>query len=209
MDSLTTNTAAANPVLEIMANTNAPAQGTPAPANNIEALLATMPPPNVVVESVAATTLAAGADSDLVYDIDDISILDKANGGVVIEMLRPTTTGAYKPSGVFFRMLGRDSDAVREVEFRHHTARVKRMATNGTGKHEFDAEAQEQENLELLCAAIEGWSMGETPWTNTVRLKGQHLLPTLENKIAILRHVPDWRVQAEAYAMNRANFMKG
>ena len=164
-------------------------------------------PALTTMDAAVALTVAPVVEekpNTIIFDLDDISILDKSNEGIVREMMTP----AGKPSGIFFRILGRDSDAIREVEYKHQNARVKRMAANG-GKMDFDAETQDQENIELIAAAVSSWSMGDGEWTNTVRLKGEMLIATRENVLKVFRHIPDFRAQVEAFASKREHFTKG
>ena len=137
-------------------------------------------------------------------DIDVFDVLERSNEGIVYELLTPDG----RPTNVFFRILGQDSDAYQEKMWEHQNDKLAEMAATG-GKLQMNAKENAQNALDLLSVCVTSWSMGREPWTGTVRKGGVDLPCTPENVALVLRSNPSWRAQTDAQVHNRANFMKG
>lgn len=91
------------------------------------------------------------------FDLGSIDTVRDCNAGAEIELRHPTTN---KPLGVFVSILGRDSDAFRDMAKAQHDAdERKAFAARKRGKtpEPKTADEQEVEAVELLAAVVTGW----------------------------------------------------
>jgi hypothetical protein len=124
----------------------------------------------------------------------DLSIFDVqtgANEGFDQEILTPQGN----PSGVIFRLLGKDGDIFKELRAKQMRNRMARAQQSGKAPTEDDIE---DDVVELLASCTVGWSNLSLPYSR-------------ENAEAIYRDKKyvSIREQVDYAINNRANFTKG
>lgn len=141
-----------------------------------------------------------------VIDLAVFDVLTKSNDGVELELMNPEDNATG--TGVFLRVLGRDSDAFKEIEYANSTKKLNRMSRNG-GKIVMDAKELADEGMELLAASVVSWSVGKEPWTGNIVFGGKTLECTKANVLELFRRVPSFKDQVDIFVGDRANFLQG
>jgi hypothetical protein len=133
------------------------------------------------------------------FDLGSLDTIEACNKPTEIEIKHPTT-GA--PTGVFFKVLGKDSNVYR--------GRIRGMADESlrkqaAGKGQSDTLDQlEQKNIDVLVAATVGWRTGDEP---TITLKGEQLDFSADNARKVYEQLLPVRDQVAEAIGDLANFM--
>ena len=134
----------------------------------------------------------------------DLSTLDTsatAEAGAAMEVVHPTTGAALLQDDgapITVTLAGEDSDRYRKAERR---ASNRRLATAASGRRvRATAEALESDRLDLLVACTIDW--------DGIGFDGGEKACTPDNVRAAYQKLPWLREQAEAFIMDRANFLK-
>ena len=134
------------------------------------------------------------------FDLGSLNTVDACNTPTEIEIKHPTT-GA--PTGVFFSVLGRDSDVYR--------SRIRSMADESlrkqaTGKAQPETlDSLEKRNTEALVAATTGWRTGDEP---TVTLSGEKLAFSADNARKVYEQLFPVRDQVAEAIADLGNFLR-
>lgn len=150
------------------------------------------------------------------FDLASIDTVRDCNVGADIELKHPTTS---KGTGVFFTVLGRDSDAFRDHVKEQNDADERRefMARKrGREPEPKLSDQQEAEAVDLLAAVITGWytltpakKKGDPPTRkDTVNFGGEELAFSGLNAKKILRERLWVRRQVDAALGDMENFIK-
>lgn len=136
-------------------------------------------------------------------DLGELDTVKACNDGAEIELRHPVTKA---PIGVFWTVLGKDSDAFRE-HVRDTINDDLRRARNKkrTGDEAQTVEMAEQRALELLLVCSRGWRTGDQP---VINLNGEQLTFSVSNAKRVLTAMPWVKDQIDAAIADLENFMK-
>lgn len=139
------------------------------------------------------------------FDLSSVDTVAACNKGTEIELKHPVTN---EPTGVFWGILGRDSDAYREYFRELANARIRKevMARKRGKDVEVETvEVAEAKAIELLVSCSTGWRSEDKP---TLTFKGEELEFTVMNAKTVLEALPWVRRQIEDGIDDLENFMK-
>lgn len=144
------------------------------------------------------------------YDLADIDTIKASNEGVDFEIKHPTTNG---PTGIFFTILGKDSDTFREFQrhkFNEYLRAEAYAKARGKQPQAKSAEDYEDDMLTLLVACTTGWFFRETPDSPKMPFLfgGKEMAFTAENLRAVYKARPFVRDQINDAVGDLANFIK-
>lgn len=136
-------------------------------------------------------------------DLGELDTVKACNDGAEIELRHPVTKA---PLGVFWTVLGKDSDAFRE-HVRDTINDDLRRARNKkrTGDEAQTVEMAEQRALELLLVCSRGWRTGDQP---VINLNGEQLTFSVSNAKRVLTAMPWVKDQIDAAIADLENFLK-
>lgn len=139
------------------------------------------------------------------FDLASIDTVAACNKGVEIELKHPVTN---EPIGIFWSILGSDSDVFREYMRELANARIRKeaMARKRGRDSEVDTvEMAEERTIELLTVCSVGWRSAEKP---TITFKGEELEFNVPNAKKVLVGLPWVRKQIDEGIGDLENFMK-
>lgn len=170
------------------------------------------------MDSQTTQTQQAPAVGDVFYDISQLGTIGAAESPVEMEIMNPKTKG---PSGAFITLVGKDSEAYRELARKFNNKRFAEMRKTRTLT--MTAEQNEEETIRLLGACVRSWRSRVYE-----RAEGGRLVPTerfkpiffagtvkgeldcnVQNVEWTLRNVPEIREQVEDFIQDRTNFLTG
>lgn len=136
-------------------------------------------------------------------DLGELDTVKACNDGAEIELRHPVTKA---PLGIFWTVLGKDSDAFRE-HVRDTINDDLRRARNKkrTGDEAQTVEMAEQRALELLLVCSRGWRTGDQP---VINLNGEQLTFSVSNAKRVLTAMPWVKDQIDAAIADLENFLK-
>lgn len=166
----------------------------------------------------AAPVAAPTAD---ILDLDALNTTNASNAGAEIQLLHPITQA---PTGIFIRLLGKDSDAFRDHMKHTVNQRIRKeafAARRNKNLEPMTAEQTEAEAIELLALCTLGWrsttpekkdAQGNViaPATEqpVIRHRGEDLPFNANNAMRIYRELLWVRRQIDEAIGDLENFMK-
>lgn len=140
-----------------------------------------------------------------VIDLASLDTTAACNQGFEVELKHPATN---KPVGIFWKVVGRDSDIFREYIREKANDRIRREAAALKRGKELEVRTVEQaesDNIELMTVCSTGWRTEEG---STLKFNGQELEFNVPNAKAVLTALPWIRNQLDAVIGDLENFMK-
>lgn len=138
-------------------------------------------------------------------DLASIDTVAACNAGADVELLHPVTR---EPLGIFWRVLGRDSDVFKAHVNKNVNAKMRRAMLakkRGRDAEPTTAEEAEADAIELLVACSAGWRTGDMP---TIEFKGSPLAFDENNARRVLTALPWIRSQVDEAVGDLENFMR-
>lgn len=138
-------------------------------------------------------------------DLSSIDTVTACNKGAEFELRHPATN---EPLGIFWTVLGADSDVFRDYMKESLNARMRKeaMAKKRGRPLEVDTlEDAEQKTIDLLTACSVGWRSGEH---QTIKFKGEDLPFNVPNARKVLTDMRWIRLQVDDAIGDLENFMK-
>ena len=133
------------------------------------------------------------------FDLGSLDTIEACNKPAEIQIKHPVT-GA--PTGVFIRVLGKDSDTYRSIVRGMADETLKRQAMNKPSDDSL--EKLERKNIEALVAVTTGWRTDKDP---TVTLNGDKLDFNAANVRKVYSALLPVREQVTEAINNLENFM--
>lgn len=139
------------------------------------------------------------------FDLGNIDTVSACNAGFEVELRHPATNA---PLGVFWTVLGSDSDVFRDYIKESTNERLRKDAM--ARKKGRDVEVKtiqdiEQETIDMLTLCSVGWRTGDA---QTITFKGEILSFNVPNVKKVLTAMPWIRKQLDEAMSDLANFMK-
>jgi hypothetical protein len=135
------------------------------------------------------------------FDLSALDTIEACNKPAEIEIRHPVTGAG---TGVFFSVLGRDSDTYRG-RIRNLADQALRQQALGKTNHE-TIDQLEKKNIDALVAATTGWRTGDDP---VVTVKGEKLEFSPANARKVYEALLPVREQVAEALNNLAFFMNG
>lgn len=139
------------------------------------------------------------------FDLGSIDTVAACNKGAEIELRHPATN---EPLGIFWTVLGTDSDAFREYTKESLNDRIRKEALakkRGRDVEVRTIEDSEQDTINLLTVCSTGWRSIDKP---TIAFKGEELQFNVANVKRVLTELPWIRRQIDEAIGDLENFMK-
>lgn len=134
------------------------------------------------------------------FDLGSLDTISACNTPTEIEIRHPAT-GA--PTGVFFSILGRDSDVYRT---RVRSLADEALRKQATGKSQPETlDSLDKRNIDALVSVTTGWRTGDDP---TVTVKGEKLGFSAENARKVYETLLPVRDQVAEAINDLGNFLK-
>lgn len=138
------------------------------------------------------------------FDLAALDTISACNKPAEIEIKHPVTG---EGTGVFFSVLGKDSDIVRG---NLRAAAEEDLMAYAEGRRESRAQEGERKSIEQLIAATTGWrTQNGTGSQPVITMKGEQLEFSPENARRVYTAILPIRDQVSAAIFNLAHFMKG
>lgn len=138
------------------------------------------------------------------FDLGSIDTIAACNKGTEFELRHPATN---KPIGIFWSLVGRDSDVFRSYVKEQTNATIRREAMakkRGKDPDIKTVEDYEQDTITLLTICSVGWRSSES---NTIKFKGEELVFNVPNVKRVLTDMPWIRNQLNEFISELENFM--
>lgn len=133
------------------------------------------------------------------FDLGSLDTVEACNKPAEIEIRHPVTG---ETTGVFFSVLGKDSDTYRG---RIRSLADQTLRSQALGKPQVETiDALEKRNIDALVAATTGWRTGDEP---VVTLKGEKLEFSPANARKVYEALLPVREQVAEALNNLGNFM--
>lgn len=140
------------------------------------------------------------------FDLDSIDTRIACNKAIEVELVNPATK---KPLGIFWSVLGNDSDEAREYNRNQINADGRKAAyakKRGKDPEVKTIEVLEQETVDWLTICSTGWRSSDG---NVIKYKGELLEFNVPNCRRILTEKSFIRQQLSEEILDLENFMKG
>jgi hypothetical protein len=138
-------------------------------------------------------------------DLEKLNTVAGAQAGFEMELLHP---GKHSSTGIFIKVLGRDSEEFRRFQNAQSRSRVDKAQRLNATRINISLEGLEKETIELLAVCTVSWrtveGVDEKP---VVKIKGEALECSKENAVRLYTEYPWVREQVDAAVMDRANFL--
>ena len=139
------------------------------------------------------------------FDLGSIDTVAACNKGFEVELKHPATK---EPLGIFWSVLGSDSDTVREYTKEKINTNLRKEAAARKKGGEPDVRTVqdfERDSVEFLTICSVGWRTGES---NTIKFRGEDLEFNVPNAKKVLTDMPWIRKQLDEAINDLENFMK-
>lgn len=141
-----------------------------------------------------------------VVDLASIDTAAACNKGFEVELRHPVTN---QPLGIFWGVLGSDSDIFRDHVKETINDRLRKEAMAKKRGRDLEVrtmEDAEQDSIELLIVCSTHWRTGDE---KTLRFKGEDLAFSVPNAKRVLEDMRWIRAQIDEAIGDLGNFMKG
>jgi len=138
------------------------------------------------------------------FDLGSIDTIAACNKGTEFELRHPATNAHI---GIFWTLVGRDSDVFRSYVKEQTNAAIRREAMakkRGKDPDIKTVEDYEQDTITLLTICSVGWRSSES---NTIKFKGEELVFNVPNVKRVLTDMPWIRNQLNEFISELENFM--
>lgn len=139
-------------------------------------------------------------------DLSTIDTVAACNKGFEVELKHPATN---EPLGLYWTVLGSESDAFREFIKETLNTRIRKEAMakkRGKDLEIRTMDEAEAETIDLLTVCSLGWRSGDKP---TLKFSGEDLAFNVPNVRKVLQTLPWIRKQLDEAIGDLENFMKG
>jgi len=139
------------------------------------------------------------------FDLGSIDTIAACNKGTEFELRHPATN---EPIGIFWSLMGRDSDVFRSYTKEQTNAAIRREAMakkRGKDPDIKTIEDYEQDTITLLTICSVGWRSASS--TNTIKYQGEELVFNVPNVKRVLTERPWIRNQLNEFIADLENFM--
>lgn len=139
------------------------------------------------------------------FDLGNIDTVSACNAGFEVELRHPATNA---PLGVFWTVLGSDSDVFRDYIKESANERLRKEAMSRKKGRDVEIKTIqdiEQETINMLTVCSAGWRTGDS---QTITFKGESLPFNVPNVKKVLTAMPWVRTQLDEAMSDLANFMK-
>lgn len=143
--------------------------------------------------------------SNDIIDLGNIDTVSACNAGFEVELRHPATNA---PLGIFWDVMGSDSDAFRDYIKESTNERLRKEAMAKKKGRDIEVKTIqdfEQETINILTVCSLGWRTGDSP---TITFKGESLSFSVPNVKKVLSAMPWIRTQLDEAMGDLANFMR-
>jgi len=138
-------------------------------------------------------------------DLEKLDVVRGSNAGFELQLYHPATRANL---GIFFTILGRDSEEYRRVLGEQNRQRMSKAARAGGAYRPLSLEEIEQDTLEILVACTRAWKDVGEKLPDSIKVAGKVLACTPENTRKVYLEHPWIREQVDSAIADRANFLK-
>ena len=139
------------------------------------------------------------------FDLASIDTVAACNGGFEVELKHPVTQA---PLGIFWKVVGSESDAFKEHIKENINARIRQEASAKKRGKELPVrtiEEIESDGIDLLLVCSLGWRSTDSA---TIPFEGQQLEFNIPNARKVLTRLPWVKAQIDEAIGDLENFMK-
>lgn len=137
------------------------------------------------------------------FDLNSLNTIDACNKPAEIEIKHPVSGVG---TGIFVKVLGKDSDAYRSRVRAMADESLRRQAIGKSGSGDTSIDKLEAKNIDALVAATVGWREGDDP---ALDLGGERLEFNAANARKVYEAILPIREQVAEAINDLGNFMNG
>lgn len=137
-------------------------------------------------------------------DLKELDTVTAANAGLEISLRHPAT---QEPIGMHITVMGRDSDAFREMQAQQNRGRLDRAVRAGSLKKGMLREQVDRDAIRLLAACTRSWRQDGVEG-GTLTVDGVEVECTAAAAEDLYTKYPWVREQVDEAVMDRANFLQ-